>query len=400
MKQALIALEDGRTFSGESFGASGTSVGEICFNTSMTGYQEVLTDPSYRGQIVTMTYPLIGNYGTNALDNESSEPHVRGFVVGELSSITSNWRADGSLDDYLKRWKIPAIQGVDTRALTKHLRVRGAMRACLTDEAMSPKEAVAAALKAPPMAGSDYVREVTTPKAFAWDPEDRLSREWTLIRGTGTSEIEENGQAFKTLPPKRHHIIAYDYGIKTNILRRLRQHGFGVTVVPAATSAKEVLSLKPDGIFLSNGPGDPAPLTYIHQELSELVGQCPIFGICLGHQLLGYAYGGKTFKLKFGHRGGNQPVKDLVSGKVAITSQNHGFAVDPDSLPPEIEVSHINLNDGTVEGMRHRDQPVFSVQYHPEAAPGPHDATYFFDQFSKLIDEAKAGSPGRGNETK
>ena len=387
MKQALIALEDGRTFHGESFGASGTTVGEICFNTSMTGYQEVLTDPSYRGQIVTMTYPLIGNYGTNELDNESSQPHVRGFVVGELSPITSNWRAAGSLDDYLKRWKICAIQGVDTRALTKHLRVRGAMRACLTDEILSPEEAVAAARNAPPMVGSDYVREVTTPEAFDWDPEDSLSREWTLVKGAGVAGINENGQAFKPLPPKRHQIVAYDYGIKTNILRRLRQHGFGVKVVPASTSAKEVLSLKPDGIFLSNGPGDPAPLTYIYKELSQLVGQCPIFGICLGHQLLGYAYGGKTYKLKFGHRGGNQPVKDLVTGKVAITSQNHGFAVDPDSLPPEVEVSHINLNDGTVEGMRHRDHPVFSVQYHPEAAPGPHDATYFFDQFSKLIDE-------------
>jgi carbamoyl-phosphate synthase small subunit len=392
MKQALIALEDGRTFRGESFGASGTTVGEICFNTSMTGYQEVLTDPSYRGQIVTMTYPLIGNYGTNELDNESSQPHVRGFVVGELSPITSNWRAAGSLDDYLKRWKICAIQGVDTRALTKHLRVRGAMRACLSDEILSPEEAVSTALNAPPMVGSDYVREVTTPEAFEWDPEDHLSREWTLVKGSGVAQINENGQAFKSLPPKRHHIVAYDFGIKTNILRRLRQHGFGVRVVPASTSAKEVLSLKPDGIFLSNGPGDPAPLTYIHKELSELVGQCPIFGICLGHQLLGYAYGGKTFKLKFGHRGGNQPVKDLATGRVAITSQNHGFAVDPGSLPPEVKVSHINLNDGTVEGMRHREHPVFSVQYHPEAAPGPHDATYFFDQFSKLIDETKADS--------
>ena len=392
MKQAIIALEDGRTFQGESFGASGTTVGEICFNTAMTGYQEVLTDPSYQGQIVTMTYPLIGNYGTNELDNESNQPHVRGFVVGELSPVTSNWRAAGSLDEYLKHWKICAIQGVDTRALTKHLRVRGAMRACLTDELSTAEEAVAAARNAPPMAGSDYVREVTTSKAFDWDPDDCLSREWTLVKGSGTAEINENGQAFKPLPPKRHHIVAYDYGIKTNILRRLRQHGFGVRVVPATASAEEVLRLNPDGIFLSNGPGDPAPLTYIHNELRQLVGKCPIFGICLGHQLLGYAYGGNTFKLKFGHRGGNQPVKDLASGKVAITSQNHGFAVDPGSLPPEVEVSHINLNDGTVEGMRHRDYPVFSVQYHPEAAPGPHDATYFFDQFSKLIDEANAPS--------
>ena len=396
MKQALIALEDGRTFLGESFGASGTSVGEICFNTSMTGYQEVLTDPSYRGQIVTMTYPLIGNYGTNELDNESSRPHVRGFVVGELSPVTSSWRAAGSLDDYLKHWNICAIQDVDTRALTKHLRVRGAMRACLTNEILDPKEAIALATKAPPMAGSDYVREVTTSHSFDWDPEDRLSREWTIVKGGETAEVTENGQAFKSLPPIRQRIVAYDYGIKTNILRRLRQHGFGVKVVPATTSAEETLSLNPDGIFLSNGPGDPAPLTYIHEELRGLIGRCPIFGICLGHQLLGYAYGGKTFKLKFGHRGGNQPVKDLATGKVAITSQNHGFAVDPDSLPPEIEVSHVNLNDGTVEGLRHREHPVFSVQYHPEAAPGPHDATYFFDQFSKMIDETKARTNKQG----
>jgi carbamoyl-phosphate synthase small subunit len=388
MKEALIALEDGRIFCGEPFGAEGTAVGEICFNTAMTGYQEVLTDPSYRGQIVTMTYPLIGNYGVNELDDESVHPHVRGFVVGELSAVTSNWRASGSLDDYLKRWKIPAIQGVDTRALTKHLRTRGAMNACITTESNDPKKALELAENAPTMIGSDYVREVTTKEAFEWDPKDQLSREWTVVKGSST-EVATDGQAYKKLPPVRHRIVAYDYGIKFNILRRLRQHGFKVTVVPAATTAASVLALKPDGVFLSPGPGDPGALQYLYQELKHLIGKCPIFGICLGHQLLGFAYGGDRTKLKFGHRGGNQPVKDLITGKISITAQNHGFAVDAETLPADIEVTHVNLNDGTVEGMRHRSHPVFSVQYHPEAAPGPHDATYFFDQFSKLIEESE-----------
>jgi carbamoyl-phosphate synthase small subunit len=381
--RAILALEDGRIFEGESFGATGTRVGEVCFNTSMTGYQEVLTDPSYRGQIVAMTYPLIGNYGTNALDQESREPHVRGFVIEELSEVPSNWRSELSLEDYLSHWKIPGAQGIDTRALTRHLRERGAMKACLTTETLSEKEAVTQANEGEGVIGMDYVREVTTNAPYEWDPESKLSATWSVASGS-TEEIVRHA-----LPPVRHRVIAYDFGIKENILRSLRRNGFGVTVVPAATTAEEVLTLNPDGIFLSNGPGDPEAVPYAHESLRGLIGKKPIFGICLGHQILGFAVGGRTFKLKFGHRGGNQPVKDLRSGKVAITSQNHGFAVDAESLPKEMEVTHINLNDGTVEGMRHRELPIFSVQYHPEAAPGPHDASYFFSQFVELIEKSK-----------
>lgn len=384
--KALLVLEDGRSFEGESFGAPGSATGEVCFNTSMTGYQEVATDPSYRGQIVTMTYPMIGNYGVNDLDPESYQPHIRGFVVEELCTVPSNWRSTSTLDEYFKHWNVAGIQGIDTRALTKHLRTSGAMRGIITSE-LSLSEAHAAALASPPMEGSDFVKEVTTPKPYTWDPEDTESREWDIPNPSQNSLGGPEG-VFRKLPPAKYRIVAYDFGIKKNILRRLRQNGFHVDVVPATTKAADVLARNPDGVFLSNGPGDPAALGYIHQEINRLMGKTPIFAICLGHQILGHAFGGKTFKLKFGHRGGNQPVKDLRTGQVAITSQNHGFAIDPSSLPSNVEVTHINLNDGTVEGMRHRDHPVLSVQYHPEAAPGPNDAKYFFAEFAKLIDQA------------
>lgn len=380
--KAILALEDGTIFEGKSFGAAGTVCGEACFNTSMTGYQEVLTDPSYRGQIVTMTYPLIGNYGICHEDNESTMPQVRGFVIGELARLHSNWRSNESLGEWLASHNIPGIEGVDTRKLTKLLRTNGAQRSCLTTE-LNAQEAILKAQQSAPMSGSDFVSEVSTPEAYHWDEE---SRDWKLPNKTAGDLTTYN-----VLPPIQYKVVAYDFGIKKNILRCLRRAGFDVTVVNAYTPAEEVLALQPDGVFLSNGPGDPAALPRIHAEIVKLLGKLPIFGICLGHQLLGHAFGGKTFKLKFGHRGGNQPVKDLRTGKVAITSQNHGFAIDFDTLPDDVEVTHVNLNDGTVEGVRHKKMPIFCVQYHPEAAPGPRDADYFFDEFIGLIKDFKAG---------
>jgi carbamoyl-phosphate synthase small subunit len=390
-KKAILALEDGTVFHGISFGAATTQTGEICFNTSMTGYQEILTDPSYRGQFVTMTCPLIGNYGVSKADAESSKIHVRGFVIEELCDIPSNWRSEMPLHDYLFESGIPGIEGVDTRALTKRLRVAGAMRATLcTDGSLDADAAVAAARQAPPMEGSDFVQEVTTPDSYLWDPEGLESRRWTIVNPSLSEVLEESdGQVYHPLGDTKYRIVAYDFGIKRNILRSLRQKGFEIEVVNSRTPASEVLARNPDGIFLSNGPGDPAALDYIHSEIKQIVQKKPVFGICLGHQVLAHALGGTTFKLKFGHRGGNHPVKDLRSGKIAITAQNHGFAADGDSLPAHVEVTHVNLNDGTVEGMRHRDYPVFSVQYHPEAAPGPNDASYFFEEFANLIDQSR-----------
>jgi carbamoyl-phosphate synthase small subunit len=382
--KAILALEDGSVFHGEGFGARASACGEVCFNTSMTGYQEILTDPSYKGQIVTMTYPLIGNYGINEMDVESWRTHAAGFVIRELSPVVSNWRADFSLADYLEKNGIPGIQGIDTRALTKKLRVRGALNGFISTDDISEAEAIRRA-KEFVFVGVDYVKEVTHKKAFHWDEKDEQSAAFDLVRGNEMADARKN---HKPLPSADIPIVAFDYGMKYNILRRLRQHGFATQILPATASAQEALKHKPAGIFLSNGPGDPAALDYIVREVKTLVDSgVPIFGICLGHQILGQAFGGKTFKLKFGHRGGNQPVKDLESGKVEITSQNHGFAVDPKSLPKEISIDRINLNDQTVEGMRHKTKPIFCVQYHPEASPGPHDSTSLFGEFRSLIEK-------------
>jgi len=368
---AILALEDGTWFQGVSAGAPGETTGEVVFNTSMTGYQEILTDPSYAGQIVTMTAPQIGNYGVALSDTESSRPQVAGFVMRDASPVSSNWRASGTLRDYLVRHNIVAIGDVDTRALTKALRSGGVMRGIIATGSVEPSELVERARRAPHMEGSDLVKDVTTPEAY--DFETSLADAVT----DASFGVQPLRRAKRTL-----RVAAYDFGIKTNILRRLAAHGCQVRVFPASTPASEVMAWNPDGIFLSNGPGDPAAVTYAIDNIKELAaGDTPMFGICLGHQLMGLALGAKTYKLKFGHRGGNHPVKQLDSGAIEITSQNHGFAVDPDSLPETTRVTHLNLYDGTIEGLRHINKPIFSVQYHPEASPGPHDADYLFQEF-------------------
>jgi carbamoyl-phosphate synthase small subunit len=374
---ALLAMEDGTIYRGFGFGAADDQAGEIVFNTAITGYQEVLTDPSYRGQIVTMTAPEIGNVGINPIDFESSRPWCAGFVVRELSPLVSNWRASDSLHALLAGHGVAGITGIDTRAITRRIRTSGAQRAVITRAVDDAAGAVARARKHPSLEGRDLVREVTAAAGYEWD-----EPVWP-----GPAPL---GGSHPPTPPVKHHVVAYDFGIKRGILRRLRQSGCRVSVVPGATPAKEALALKPDGIFLSNGPGDPAAVGYAVEAARELcASKIPVFGICLGHQILGIALGGKTYKLKCGHHGANHPVMDLTTRKVEITSQNHGFAVDVDSMQGRAELTHISLNDKTVEGMRHSTLPVFGVQYHPEASPGPNDASYLFDRFCTLMNERR-----------
>jgi carbamoyl-phosphate synthase small subunit len=373
-------MEDGTIYRGYGFGAESDGAGEIVFNTAITGYQEVLTDPSYRGQIITMTAPEIGNVGINPVDFESARPWCSGFVVRELSPAVSNWRASGSLDTLLRDHGVAGITGIDTRAVTRRIRISGAQRAVITRDTSDPAAAVGRARQHPSLDGRDLVREVTAAAPYDWN-----EPVWPGPRMPGQGAAP--GPAAEA-PPERFHVVAYDYGIKRGILRRLRSSGFKVTVVPAGTPARETLAMKPDGVFLSNGPGDPAAVGYAVEAARELCqSKLPVFGICLGHQILGLALGGTTYKLKFGHHGANHPVMDIATRKVEITSQNHGFAVDVDSMQGRAVLSHVSLNDKTVEGMRHGELPVFSVQYHPEASPGPNDANYLFDRFRTLLEE-------------
>ncbi len=382
--QAILALEDGRIFRGEGFGARVECSGEVVFNTSLTGYQEIFTDPSYAGQIVVLTNPQIGNYGTNAADNEAARPFIEGLIVREFSAVSSNWRSEQVADEYLERFQVPVISEIDTRALVRHLRTHGVMRGVISTTETDSSKLVERARSIAKVDGTDLARIVSTKTSYDYnsnDPASYYADPLPQLPQAQPSTVAER---------ERLHVVAYDFGIKSNILRMLARQDCRVTVVPAQTSADDVLALNPDGIFLSNGPGDPEPVTYAQESIRRLMGRKPIFGICLGHQLIGLALGGKTYKLKFGHHGGNHPVQHVHSGKVEITAHNHNYAVDPESMrESEVELTHIDLNDNTLEGLRHRTLPLYSVQYHPEAGPGPHDSTYLFQDFRKLMEEWK-----------
>ncbi len=378
--QAVLALEDGRVFKGRSFGAPVERVGEVVFNTSLTGYQEIFTDPSYAGQIVVLTNPQIGNYGTSPSDAESARPYIEGLVVREFSPISSNWRSTEVTDEYLERNGVPVIADIDTRAVVRHLRANGVMRGCLSTDGHDIDALIAKARAHRAMDGTDLASAVSTKQVYAWNAEEPRN-------GTGDKLLPSaNADAAEQM-----HVVAYDFGIKQNILRMLTRENCRVTVVPAKTPAAEVLAMNPDGIFFSNGPGDPEPLDYAQRNIRELQGKAPLFGICLGHQLFGLALGGRTYKLKFGHHGGNHPIKNLETGKVEITAQNHNFNVDPESLPDDVAVTHVNLNDNTLAGLKHKTDPMFSVQYHPEASPGPHDSHYLFRDFRRMMEEWREG---------
>ncbi len=379
--QAVLALEDGRVFRGRSFGAPVERVGEVVFNTSLTGYQEIFTDPSYAGQIVVLTNPQIGNYGTSPSDAESAKPYIEGLVVREFSPISSNWRSTEVTDEYLERNGVPVLAEVDTRALVRHLRAQGVMRGCLSTAVEDVDALISKARSHRTMEGTDLASVVSTVEPYEWNAGEARN-------GTGDALLPaQNANAEQSM-----HVVAYDFGIKQNILRMLTRENCRVTVVPAKTPAAEVLAMEPDGVFFSNGPGDPEPLLYAQENIRALQGKTPLFGICLGHQLFGLALGGKTYKLKFGHHGGNHPIKNLQTGRVEITAQNHNFNVDPDSLPEGVAVTHVNLNDNTLAGLKHTSDPMFSVQYHPEASPGPHDSHYLFRDFRKMMEEWKGGA--------